>query len=134
MKEKIDEIYKTLGPNYPCDKTCEITNYICDNLEEIQKLCGNAKINNIIERIRLITDISTGRFPELYEKIKTMTTEEFIEFAGNHEEQQLFSFSSFWDDKYKRKLFENWEKLEFCKSLKGGFNEKEDITRLFEYQ
>lgn len=50
-----------------------------------------------------------------------MTTEEFIEFAGN-------------TINTKENCFKRWEKLEFCKSLKGGFNEKEDITRLFEYQ
>lgn len=43
--------------------------------------------------IKLIADITTGRYPELSKKINNMTTEEFIDFVGYHEEQNLWSNS-----------------------------------------
>jgi len=90
----VDEIYRTLNPKCSLNETCKMANYICDNLEEIQKMCDNATINNIMGRIKLIADIETGRYPELYKKIKGMSMHEFIDFVGHNDEQRLFRFSS----------------------------------------
>ena len=95
----VDEIYRTLSPKCSLDEKTKMCNYICDNLEEIQKVCDNATINNIMERIRLIASIETGRYLELNEKVKGMSTNEFIKFAGHHDEQKIFRFSDFGNKK-----------------------------------
>ena len=81
----VDRIYRTLSHRCSLNETCKMANYICDNLEEIQKVCDNAKINNIMGRIKLIADIETGRYPELHEKIKGMSMREFIDFVDHND-------------------------------------------------
>jgi hypothetical protein len=102
LKDKLEEIYQTTRypSTYPneLDKKVE---FITNNLEEIREICDEKKLNNIIERIRIISSMETGRFQELYpelsQKITKMTTEEFIKYIDSYvfDERRLYRFSEF---------------------------------------
>jgi len=91
-------IYENLSPANSLGGVDNVMTYISDNLEKIREVYDEKILNNIMERIRIISSMETGRFQELYpelaKKIDNMSTEEFIEYVDSYidNERRLYRF------------------------------------------